>query len=373
MRSKSTLQPLSKQEDMVLTLAEGGNTDKQIALKMGLSIETIRTYWQRIRRKVGGATRSEIVAIRLRSELGSREVVLQSEIDELQRDIEKRDLAMKRVQRAENLMRSIMEGVPDAVVVTDRNGAGSYFNSQFESITGIKPNRGLDWTESIREPARTLIRDRMQSWDSEAGSERLEFRMPNAAGLTGEFAVTLTALRDEGAVIGTVAVIADLTAQARATAERDLLLGSLRVRTEQLQKIAELSPDLIYLFDIVNRKNLYANRSVAEMLGYTPDEVKAMGADLLVSIIHPDDFDRIQEASQRQPYMADGEVLESLYRVRRPDGTWSWLLSRDVAFERGTDGLVCTILGTAQDQTKLLQRQLGTGFDDVLADVFIEK
>src|SRR5690242_5927007 len=53
---------LSRQEEKVLFLARQGYADKQIAAELRLSADTVRTYWQRIRKKVGGQTRAEIVA-----------------------------------------------------------------------------------------------------------------------------------------------------------------------------------------------------------------------------------------------------------------------------------------------------------------------
>lgn len=53
---------LSPQEEKVLTYSVEGLSDKEIANRLGISLDTVRTYWQRIRSKIGSGTRAEIVA-----------------------------------------------------------------------------------------------------------------------------------------------------------------------------------------------------------------------------------------------------------------------------------------------------------------------
>lgn len=58
-----TKQPekLSARETQIARLAAQGLTDKEIARKVGVSITTIRTYWMRIRRKVGASNRAQAI------------------------------------------------------------------------------------------------------------------------------------------------------------------------------------------------------------------------------------------------------------------------------------------------------------------------
>lgn len=54
---------LSTREREVLALASGGYLDKQIAAVLGITANTLRTYWTRIRSKLGEASRSALVAL----------------------------------------------------------------------------------------------------------------------------------------------------------------------------------------------------------------------------------------------------------------------------------------------------------------------
>ena len=53
---------LSKREKELLAAAAAGFLDKHTALRLGVSDDTIRTYWRRIRSKLGNLTRSALVA-----------------------------------------------------------------------------------------------------------------------------------------------------------------------------------------------------------------------------------------------------------------------------------------------------------------------
>ncbi len=54
---------LSSREREVLALAAGGYLDKQIAAALGITPNTLRTYWTRIRGKLGEASRGALVAL----------------------------------------------------------------------------------------------------------------------------------------------------------------------------------------------------------------------------------------------------------------------------------------------------------------------
>ncbi len=51
---------LSTREEQVLSLAAAGYLDKQIGAELGVSLNTLRTYWQRIRSKIGDGPRSAL-------------------------------------------------------------------------------------------------------------------------------------------------------------------------------------------------------------------------------------------------------------------------------------------------------------------------
>ena len=54
---------LSGREVQLVSLASKGNTDKEIANLVGLSIYTVRSYWVRICHKLGANNRTHAVSL----------------------------------------------------------------------------------------------------------------------------------------------------------------------------------------------------------------------------------------------------------------------------------------------------------------------
>src|SRR3982750_2429590 len=61
------MQDLSTREREIVLLAAGGLTDKEIARDLSLTIASVRTYWERLRRKLDASNKSHAVALTLRN------------------------------------------------------------------------------------------------------------------------------------------------------------------------------------------------------------------------------------------------------------------------------------------------------------------
>jgi PAS domain S-box-containing protein len=148
----------------------------------------------------------------------------------------------------------------------------------------------------------------------------------------------------EGGVGLVGGVVVDITAAKRAEAD-------LRENKAFLEHILSVTPDLIYIFDIDGQRNVFSNREMLDVLRYSPEEILAIGRDVLVRLLHPDDRQAMAEHRARAHTLADGDVLEIEYRMRRADGEWRILHGRDAVFSRDREGRVSQLVGTAQDVT----------------------
>ena len=127
-----------------------------------------------------------------------------------------------------------------------------------------------------------------------------------------------------------------------------------------IQRIIEASPNILYLYDLLEQRTVYTNRKVIEILGYTPEEFQKMSSTAFKTIIHPDDRAKIREQYKKFDTAKEGETFEIEYRMRHTNGEWRWLVSRDTLFTTTADGKARQILGTATDITnrKLAQEAL---------------
>ncbi len=93
--NRSGIPSLSTREEEVLSFAAAGYLDKQIGVEMGISLNTLRTYWQRIRSKIGDAPRAAL-AVAYSEHLSSVSGASSNEDPEHDWEV---DLASERVRR----------------------------------------------------------------------------------------------------------------------------------------------------------------------------------------------------------------------------------------------------------------------------------
>jgi PAS domain S-box-containing protein len=134
--------------------------------------------------------------------------------------------------------------------------------------------------------------------------------------------------------------------------DKDLAYDRILEAHHFAERITAMIPDIVYVYDLHQARNVYVNQEVARWLGYSGDEIQAMGNALFATIMHPDDLARLPERNRRFDTMSEGEFIETEYRMRHKDGEWRWLSSRDGVFKRNAEGKVTQILGIAQDTTE---------------------
>lgn len=106
-------------------------------------------------------------------------------------------------------------------------------------------------------------------------------------------------------------------------------------------------PPLVYLLDLSSRRPLRVSQTQAMLLGYTAEEMDALGPDIVAALMHPEDqrgfashLERLRRGSHQQNLWFD-------YRMRHRDGTWHWFRSCDTVFRRGASGEPEQLLGCA--------------------------
>jgi PAS domain S-box-containing protein len=123
------------------------------------------------------------------------------------------------------------------------------------------------------------------------------------------------------------------------------------------QQIAEAMPGILFVHDAIEQRNVYTNRQITDFLGYSSEQVQAMGADVIPALIHPDDLERVFEYFESFRSAPEDTVLEIEYQARHANGEWRWLHSQSVVFNRTAEGLARQILGVSIDITDRKQAE----------------
>ncbi|HBB32178.1 MAG TPA: hypothetical protein DDZ80_17685 [Cyanobacteria bacterium UBA8803] len=147
----------------------------------------------------------------------------------------------------------------------------------------------------------------------------------------------------DGSIVG---IGKDITARKQAEEK-------LRESKRFIERIANASPNLWYIYDHIEKRNVYTNRELAAVLGYTPQQMQKMGSALLPTIVHPDDFAIFPLHLKKWETATDDDILEIEYRIRNAFGEWRTLLTLESVFERTPDGTVKQVIGTSTDISDL--------------------
>ena len=116
-----------------------------------------------------------------------------------------------------------------------------------------------------------------------------------------------------------------------------------------VQRIAEASPDILYIYDLHEKRNIYINHEIARLMGYSPQQIQDMGEELLAKIMHPDDLIKIINHFNGFITANDEEIRKIEYRMCDRFGNWHWFLSHDTVFNRDSDNLPKQIIGAASE------------------------
>jgi PAS domain S-box-containing protein len=124
-----------------------------------------------------------------------------------------------------------------------------------------------------------------------------------------------------------------------------------------LEKIAKSSPVILYVFDLQEMRNVWVNGSIFMTLGYTEEEIAAMGSSILPDLMHPEDMERYAGHHARLLKLAPDETARFEYRLRSSSGEWRWILSEEATYSYDGDGAVTRIHGSAIDITERKLRE----------------
>lgn len=192
--------------------------------------------------------------------------------------------------------------------------------------------------EDRADVARTL-HDHIQS----GHDFRIEFRINYRHRGRRWFALSGRVLRDgNGKPYRLIGVTSDITDSKRTEM-------ALRDSDRLFHRIAEATPDIVYIYDLVEHRNVYTNGWIKTVLGYSEVEIRQLRGQAIRALIHRDDLHQLLGKRLVFARVSDDETIERELRLRHADGRWRWFHNREVVFARHGDGRVRQILGLLTD------------------------
>jgi len=278
----------------------------------------------------------------------------------------------KRNEETLQFQAQILDKIHDAVVSTDLFGIIQSWNKGAEKLYGytaaeiIGQNISILY-EDINELQTIVIAPLMTK-----GIHEVEVRTRSKSGAEIYISLRLSILRDEqGDIIRLIGCSNDISDRKKVEQElqqlNQELEGRVQRRTAELQEsqrfiqsITDNTPNIIYIYDLQEERNIYGNNEVLEILGYSPEQIQMMGNSFLTDLTHPDDLEEFVAHLSSLQNLNDGEKRNYEYRMHDINGQWHWFVSRHAVFKRDNNGQVKQVVGTAQDITerKFIEEQL---------------
>ncbi|MEQ8674596.1 MAG: PAS domain S-box protein [Aggregatilineales bacterium] len=238
---------------------------------------------------------------------------------------------------------------PDGILMKINNAALDAADIGEDEIIG-KPFAETIWWEHSPE-MQSRVRDAIHgALIGETIREELTIQVSSGEQRIVDF--VLSPLFDvEGELLYLIPVANDITEQRRTESE----LEDNRRFTE---RIVTTIPQIMYIFDIRERHNVYSNDKIGTILGYSVEEIQALGDQLFPTLMNPQDLARLQSYYAGIMEGKDSQIFEIEYDMQAKDSTWHTFHSRETVFMRDADGRVVQILGIAEDVTERKQAEL---------------
>ncbi|WP_148661197.1 PAS domain S-box protein [Flavisolibacter tropicus] len=143
-----------------------------------------------------------------------------------------------------------------------------------------------------------------------------------------------------------ISLITDIT-------DRKLSEIKINEQSNFIERVVSNVPETVFIFDLREQRNVFANPEVEILLGYTPAEMQAFGIGVIQRLVYPDDWNIQAGLLAALSTLEDGEIQDSEYRVVHKNGSIRWVQVRRGVFRRNKEGGVEQIIAILHDITQL--------------------
>ncbi len=134
------------------------------------------------------------------------------------------------------------------------------------------------------------------------------------------------------------------------------------------EKIAKTTPGIIYIFDLISKKEIYTNQKANEILGHKTLRADAAEKGLIQSLMHPNDSNIIDRGIVTYESLNDNDIYSTNFRLKTADDSYKWMRCYETIFKRTDEGKPWQIIGIAidVDEEKKANEQLQNREEELL-------
>jgi len=128
--------------------------------------------------------------------------------------------------------------------------------------------------------------------------------------------------------------------------------GNNSAGAEAQQRLNDLVPSIIYIYDVNSKKLSYVNKRMTDILGYTLDDITGLD-----TIIHKDDTAAVADTIEKILALKDSESYAYHSRLNHKGGQWKYFRTTGSVLRRNEDGAATSFLFIAEDITGSLETE----------------
>ena len=160
-------------------------------------------------------------------------------------------------------------------------------------------------------------------------------------------------IRLRASITDAAGVATELMGSAEDVTRHRATIAELRHNRHLLRRIVDLVPNLLTIYDLGQHRNVYSNRHIEQLLGYTSEELSAFPeGEMLTTVLPPQSHQLMAEHMTEMARLADGETRSLEYSLHHRNGTIRWLRTTHIPFMRDAQGRVLNLLGVSEDITE---------------------
>lgn len=234
----------------------------------------------------------------------------------------------------------------------DLHSIYSYINQSELNMLGYEYDEVVGkicFPDLLTPESKRKLRDNCVKFQERGFIKDLELEMVRKDGSICPVSLSATIVRDdEGHYLVSRAVVVDPIERQRGEAGHEEITLMRQNSQDFTDRILDTIPDRISIYSLDERRIVYTNYSIGELLGYPTAEIERMGDRIVDILHHPDEPNPVDAIVGIQ----DGEIKEFEYRMRHFNGEWRWHYLRCKNFAHHPDGSVSQVLTIDRDITE---------------------
>ncbi|MGA2212924.1 MAG: PAS domain S-box protein [Bryobacteraceae bacterium] len=297
-------------------------------------VDTERRYIQSSGASLWGRVRSSLVR-----DPGGSPLYFVAHVE----DITERKRVEDPLRDSEDRFRIMADSCPTMLWVTGSDGGIQFVNRAYREMCGVTSEQveGHKWQSTIHPDDTPGYAAMFQRAVRAHTPYRAEGRFRSAS---GEWRWVLSQAEPRfspgGEFLGHVGLSLDIT-------ERKQAEQALHASEEKFRELAENIREVFWIMSPTTNETLYISPAYEEIWGRTCESLYHDPMSF-THAMHPDDLEEAHRSFARQ---IKGDLIDSEYRIRTPDGREKWI--RDRAFPiRDHSGRLIRVVGIAEEITE---------------------